>query len=107
MEGIDFTQFAEWFANPALFIPAIIAFTARARALIPAIDGKLAVGVLTAVIGLALGAVGGLLDAVTVEPFTNGLAGGLLYGLAGGLTAFLGVNVFDLLAGRWGKSSGA
>ena len=106
MEGIDLTQFAEWFANPLLFVPVIIAFTDALRKRAPAIDGKILVGATTAAIGVALGAVGGLLNVVTVEPFAGGLLGGLLYGLAGGVTAFLGVNVFDLLAGRWGKSSG-
>lgn len=103
VEGLDLTQFLEWFANPLLFVPAIVALTDALRKRIAAIDGKLLVGVATTAVGVALGAIGGLLGVVTVEPFTGGLVGGLLYGAAGGLTAFLGVNVFDFAAGRWGK----
>ena len=105
MNGIDLSQFMEWFTNPLLFVPAIIYFVSKIRKSIPSIDGAALVGAATVVVGVALGLVGGALDAITVEPFVDfsRWIGGLTYGLAGGLTAFLGVNVFDFAAGRWGK----
>jgi hypothetical protein len=105
MNGIDFSQFMEWFTNPLLFVPAIVYFVDKLRKALPAIDGQVVVGVATVAVGVALGLVGGALNAIDVEPFANlsQWVGGLTYGIAGGLTAFLGVNIFDFAVGRLGK----
>jgi len=107
--ALDWTAFMEFFTTPALMVAAVVALVGRVRAALPWVDGRPLVALATVVVGAALGLVGGALDAVTVAPFAEMARwpGGLLYGVAAGLTAFLGVNVFDLLAGRWGKSSGA
>ncbi len=103
--GLD-TNVQGWFANPLVFIASITALVKIIRDEYPMIDGRAVVAVFTVVVGVVVGVIGAALSWIIVPPF-NTMSfpwSGLGYGLLGGVSAFLGVNLFDLLAQRLAKA---
>lgn len=103
---VDWSGYTGWFADPLLFTTAIIGITRMVRQNFTrfSLEGLWRVVLLTVGIGVTIGLIGDLMDLITLAPFSSypKLVGGALYGAAGGLSAVLGVSVYDLLFYRAG-----
>lgn len=101
----ELLQFFEAFHNPLVFGAMVAGVVKLIRDAAPVIDGKLVVALVTAVVGGAIGVGFDLFDVLAYEPVANfpNMVGGLIYGVLGGLTGFLEVNLLDLVFRRKGK----
>lgn len=97
---------ALWFSDWKVGVLAIVGFVHWLRLKFPKIDGPIAVPAVALAVGAVGGVLGQLFHLLTVAPFAD-LSfpwGGLGYGLALAVTGVIGVNVFQLLAGKLGQA---
>jgi hypothetical protein len=100
---------AAWGSNPALAIAAVAGIVAYLRSMPWAskIDGAALVGAFTLAVGAALGAFVQVVGALTVEPYAAWTMplGGLAYGALAGLSAVLGMSLFNYGAAKLRKTA--
>lgn len=98
---LSFDNFKAAASNPLIFIGIIISVVADLRGAFK-VDGKIAVIIFAIGVGAAIGVVYQLTGLLAVDPFSTYSMpfGGIAYGGLGGLGAYLGVNLYDLLSLR-------
>jgi len=103
--GIDIAEFFLIGHNPLLMIGFVVAGVKIIRDLefFSWIDGKIPTAIAAVVVGAVTGLAVEIFDSITVMPFADYpvFIGAVAYGALAGLSGFFGVNLYDLIVGRF------
>ena len=95
--------FLTFASNPLAFIALTVGITEAAQKAWKWLDGPIIVPTFATSLGAIMGAVAGANDLVTVQGFTSGWTGGLLYGALAGLSGVFGLNLIEAISSHTRK----